>query len=389
MEEGYIIMNNQRWLAKNFFMFFITWGIFLPYWTGWLINDKGLTVSDASIIMGFGLVARAISTILIFPYVSKIMSNKNVLIFFTVASLVTALLYVPIDSFVGLFIMTMLFSALYPALLPAVESSAATLMQQGGIHYGKARSLGSFGYVVAVLIISMITGMYGEQMILWAMIFGLTALLAIQLMPAPNVLSLAPPKETGKALSMKGLFDVKSFIVVLFVVILLQGAHASYYNYGYIYLQELNVNPFYIGMILNVAVLFEIIYFLKADTFLTKWKPSSLMLLAAIGSTVRWIMIYVFPSMPMFIVSQALHALSFAMAHYAFIRYISQALPKEQIPNAQGIYSALAMSLSAAILTLFGGALYEVEPSLAFLGMVICTGPAIVLILLTKNRFNY
>lgn len=382
-------MNNQRWLAKNFFMFFITWGIFLPYWTGWLINDKGLTVSEASIVMGFGLVARAISTMFIFPFVSKVMSNKNVLIFFTASSLVVALLYIPINTFGGLFLMTMLFSAMYPALLPAVESSASTLMQHGSIHYGKAHSLGSFGFVVAVLIISMISGMYGEQMILWMMILGLAALLMIQFMPAPQVLSLVPVKEDGKVLSMKGLFEVKSFIIVLFVVILLQGAHASYYNYGYIYLQELNVNPFYIGMILNVAVIFEILYFFKADTFLTKWKPSSLMLVAAIGSSVRWIMVYAFPNLPMFILSQALHALSFAMAHYAFIRYISKALPQEQIPNAQGIYSALAMSLSAAILTLLGGALYEIEPGLAFLGMIICTVPAILLILLTKKRFNY
>ena len=382
-------MNNQRWLAKNFFMFFITWGIFLPYWTGWLINDKGLTVSEASIIMGFGLVARAISTMFIFPFVSKVMSNKHVLIFFTGGSLLVGLLYIPVDSFGSLFVMTMLFSALYPSLLPAVESSASTLMQHGAIHYGKARSLGSFGYVVSVLIISMLSGMYGEQMILWVMILGLAALLIIQMMPAPHVLSIVPVKEDGKTLSMKGLFQVKSFIIVLFVVILLQGAHASYYNYGYIYLQELNVNPFYIGMILNVAVLFEILYFLKADTFLTKWKPSSLMLAAAIGSTVRWVIVYAFPNMPMFIFSQALHALSFAMAHYAFIQYISKALPQEQIPNAQGIYSALAMSLSAAILTLLGGALYEIEPGLSFLGMIICTVPAILLILLTKKRFNY
>ncbi|MER2028091.1 MAG: MFS transporter [Solibacillus sp.] len=382
-------MNNQRWLAKNFFMFFITWGIFLPYWTGWLINDKGLTVSEASIIMGFGLVARAISTMFIFPFVSKVMSNKNVLIFFTASSLIVTLLYIPINSFSGLFLMTLLFSAFYPALLPAVESSASTLMQHGSIHYGKARSLGSFGFVVAVLIISMISGMYGEQMILWMMILGLAALLIIQFMPAPQVLSLVPVRENGKTLSMKGLFEVKSFIIVLFVVILLQGAHASYYNYGYIYLQDLNVNPFYIGMILNVAVIFEVLYFYKADTILTKWKPSSLLLIAAIGSSIRWILVYAFPNMPMFIISQALHALSFAMAHYAFIRYLSKALPQEQIPNAQGIYSALAMSLSAAILTLLGGALYEIEPGLAFLGMTICTVPAILLILLTKKRFNY
>lgn len=382
-------MNNQRWLAKNFFMFFITWGIFLPYWTGWLINDKGLTVSEASIIMGFGLVARAVSTMFIFPFVSKVMSNKNVLIFFTASSLIVTLLYIPINSFGGLFLMTLLFSVFYPALLPAVESSASTLMQHGSIHYGKARSLGSFGFIIAVLIISMISGMYGEQMILWMMILGLAALLIIQFMPAPQVLSLVPVNMNGKTLSMKGLFEVKSFIIVLFVVILLQGAHASYYNYGYIYLQDLNVNPFYIGMILNVAVIFEVLYFYRADAILTKWKPSSLLLVAAIGSSIRWILVYAFPNMPMFIISQALHALSFAMAHYAFIRYISKALPQEQIPNAQGIYSALAMSLSAALLTLLGGKLYDIEPGLAFLGMIICTVPAILLIVLTKKRFNY
>ena len=382
-------MNNQRWLAKNFFMFFVTWGIFIAYWTGWLVNDKGLTVSDASVIMGFGLIARAISTMFIFPYVSKVLSNKRVLIFFTAASLIVVLLYIPIESFTGLFIMTMLFSAFYPALLPAVESSASTLMQHGKLHYGKARSFGSFGYVVAVLILSMLTGLYGDQMILWMMIFGLTALLVIQFMPAPQVLTLPPLKEERTSLSIKELFKYKSFIVVLLVVIFLQGAHASYYNYGYIYLQDLNVNPFYIGMILNVAVIFEILYFFKADSILTKWKPSSLLLLAAIGSTLRWIMVYLFPNIVVFTVSQALHALSFAMAHYAFVQFISKALPKEQIPNAQGMYSALGMSLSAAMLTLLGGALYEIEPGLAFLGMIIFTVPAIFLIAFTKKRFDY
>ena len=382
-------MNNQRWLAKNFFMFFVTWGIFIAYWTGWLINDKGLTVSDASIIMGVGLIARAISTMFIFPYVSKVLSNKSVLIFFTSASLIVAMLYIPTESFTGLFIITMLFSAFYPALLPAVESSASTLMQHGKLHYGKARSLGSFGYVVSVLILSMLTGMYGEQMILWMMIFGLAALLVIQFMPAPQVLTLPPLKEEITSLSIKELLKYKSFIVVLLVVILLQGAHASYYNYGYIYLQDLNINPFYIGVILNVAVIFEILYFLKADSILTKWKPSSLLLLAAIGSTLRWIMVYLFPNIVVFTVSQALHAFSFAMAHYAFVQFISKALPKEQIPNAQGMYSALAMSLSAAVLTLLGGALYEIEPGLAFLGMIVFTVPAIFLIAFTKKRFDY
>ena len=154
-------------------------------------------------------------------------------------------------------------------------------------------------------------------------------------------------------------------------------------------MQELDVNAFYIGMIINIAVIFEILYFMKADNFLSKWRPSSLFLLAGAGSTLRWVLIFLFPNVGIFIISQALHALSFGMAHIAFIRYLTISLPKEQIPNAQGIYSGLALSLSTAILTFVGGYLYEIQPGLAFLGMIICTVPAIILILMTRKSLRY
>ena len=35
-------MNNQRWLSISFLTFFFTWGVFVPYWTGWLTIEKGL-----------------------------------------------------------------------------------------------------------------------------------------------------------------------------------------------------------------------------------------------------------------------------------------------------------------------------------------------------------
>ncbi|RKJ60064.1 MFS transporter, partial [Butyricicoccus sp. 1XD8-22] len=63
-------MNSQRWMSTHFFSFFMTWGIFLPYWSGWLIYTKGITVSEASLIMSLGLIARGLSTLFAFPYLS-------------------------------------------------------------------------------------------------------------------------------------------------------------------------------------------------------------------------------------------------------------------------------------------------------------------------------
>lgn len=384
------MINNQRWLSQSFFVFFFTWGIFLPYWTGWLVEGKNLTVAHASMIMAFGLVARAAATMFLFPFMSKFMSNQKIIITFTILALFSTVLYIPATSSMSLLLITLLFSLVYPTLMPAIESGASSLVRQGTVHYGKSRSYGSIGFVIAVLIISMFTGVWGEQAILWSMIIGLLFLLIKQFMPTPPVLLVTPSSQDRKGkLSMKELWKVKTFPIVLVVVFLLQGAHAAYYNYGYIYLQGLNVNPFYIGMIINIAVIFEVLYFMKADTFLSKWRPSSLLLLAGIGSTIRWGMIYVFPSIGMFIISQALHALSFGMAHIAFIRYLNLSLPKEQIANAQGIYSGLALSLSTAILTFVGGYLYEIEPGLSFLGMILCTIPAIIIIVVTLKRFSY
>ena len=92
-------MNIQRWMSRQFFTFFMTWGIFLPYWTGWLINAKGMTVSQASLIMSLGLLARGLSTLLAFPYLSGKFSSKTLLNGMGIATLISILCYIPANSF--------------------------------------------------------------------------------------------------------------------------------------------------------------------------------------------------------------------------------------------------------------------------------------------------
>jgi len=384
-------MNNQRWLSMSFFAFFFTWGVFLPYWTGWLTIEKGLSVTAASFIMGAGMIARSLSTFLIFPYLTRKMSMIRVMKWISFTALILTLLYLPDSPFIVLLIITVLFSAIYPMILPAVESGASILMQVEGIHYGKSRSFGSIGYTIALLLIGAATAIWAEQAILYIMIVGLTFSTLFFMRPAPEALRLKPIQDDKmkRAINFKSLFTSKGFAVVLLLAILLQGAHASYYNFGFIFLDNLGVNGLYIGIILNIAVLFEILFFTRADRLLSKVKVSTMFLIAGIGSTARWILIALFPYISVFIGTQILHALSFGVAHFAFIKFISQKLPNDQIPTAQGMYAAFAMSLSTAILTFLGGYLYDISPQLAFLGMVICSIPAIIIVLMTRKKYAY
>ena len=310
-------MNNQRWLSMSFFAFFFTWGVFLPYWTGWLTIEKGLSVTAASFIMGAGMIARSLSTFLVFPYLTRKMSLIRVMKWMSLAALILTLLYLPDSPFIVLLIITVLFSAVYPMILPAVESGASVLMQTERIHYGKSRSFGSIGYTIAFLLIGAATAIWTEQAILYIMIVGLAIATLFFMRLAPEALRLNPVNDdtTKQAINFKALFTSKGFAVVMILAILLQGAHASYYNFGFIFLDDLGVNGLYIGIILNIAVLFEILFFTRADRLLANVKVSTMFLIAGIGSTVRWILIALFPYISVFIGTQLLHALSFGVAH--------------------------------------------------------------------------
>ncbi len=384
-------MNSQRWLSLNFFTFFFTWGVFLPYWTGYLINAKHLSVPEAGFIMSAGMIVRAMSTLFIYPVSTKLYSMSKVMQMFGILSLVAMLFYLPFDSYITLLIITILFSAIYPNILPAMESSASILIKTDKIHYGKARAYGSLGYTVALVVVGAVTQSFGINAVLWVMIVGLAIIIISQSLQVPIALKVKPEKmdASEQQYSYKDLLKEKGFIIILFISILLQGAHAAYYNFGYVFLDDLNVAGFSIGLILNVAVIIEIIIFANADRFFAKMNVSTLYLIAGIGSTLRWLMILLFPSVAVFIVSQLLHAVSFGIAHYAFIQYISNKLRPSLIPMAQAVYAAFGMSLSVAVLTMLSGKLYEIEPQFAFGGMLICTIPAVILTVLTKKKYNY
>ncbi|MEK4027508.1 MFS transporter [Pseudobacillus sp. FSL P4-0506] len=378
-------MNTQRWMSKQFFSFFMTWGIFLPYWTGWMIHTKGITVSEASLIMSLGLVARGIATLVVFPYLSGKFSSKTLLNGMAIGTLISLLCYIPAGSFASLLVVTLLLHFFYPSLMPALDSIAGFLAQNKQLkHYGKSRSWGSIGFVVAGMILTVFTGALGDKVILWALLLGTVIFAGLGIMRAPAVLSEKPAAQTNTG-GMLQLFRIKHFALVLAIVVLLQAAHASYYSYGYIFLQDIHAPKYLIGVIINIAVIAEIIFFSIADRNFHKFSVGSLLALAALGSSIRWILVFAFPNVIVFCIAQTLHACSFAMGHYAFMKYLIKHIPQAQIPKAQGMYSALALSWSTAIFTIFGGYLYEIEPRYAFIGMIVCSVPSMLLALVYRR----
>ena len=370
-------MREQKWMAQHYFIFFLSWGIFLPYWTGYLVHEKDVAIELASMMMSAGLILRGISTMFIFPAMAKRFSQSTVLTIFIYGSFLTSVLFIFTSDTTLLFILTCLLSFFLPAIMPGLDSTAGILVQKYNIHYGRSRSYGSLGFIVSVIIVSLVSALYGDQSMLWLMIAYTLLLVAVNLQRVPEALKEKPNKK-GNNVSFKAIFKTRHFVFILILVTLIQGSHAAYYNYGYLYLEHLEVPKYLIGIVINVGVGFEIFLFAIADRVFSKWSPAKLLVLASIGASLRWLLAFAVPNAWIFTASQSLHALSFAVSHFAFIMYLAKELEYTQITKAQGIYSAFALSWGTAILTVISGYFYNTQPNFAFAAMFVFTLPALV-----------
>lgn len=378
-------MTSTFWLSTRYFTFFFTWGVFLPFWTVWLVNGKGFTVEEAGLIISMGLIVRSFATLYIFPYLCRIATLSQLAITVPVISYALLILFMQANSFGVMFILTIVFSLFYPILLPLNETIASILSKEEQINYGRSRLWGSVGYIVALMVVAITSSMVGEKSIIYIMLVGCIFIFATGLIRIPSYLH---KKITKKPVTFRSLFQSKKFLICISICILLQGAHAAYYNYGVIYLKGMGIDPSVIGIILILAVVAEIIFFSVADKFFQKYNLSMLFAFASIASIMRWLLVYAFADGFIFVISQLFHAFTFGVAHYAFMRYVNTEIEKDLIPSAQGIYASLGMSLSTGVLTFIGGYLYSYSPSLPFLGMALASLPCLLLSLLLYTRYE-
>ncbi|MET1032374.1 MFS transporter [Domibacillus tundrae] len=369
-----MIFTSQFWLSITFFAFYFSWGVFMPYWNAWLVSEKGLPVEAASSLIAIGLLVRAASTFFLYPAVSAKFPAGTLLKCFTVMAALISLFFIPASGYVPLLLVMVVFSFIYPIIMPMADSMGALLMKTDRVHYGKSRSWGSIGYTVSVFLIGIATAVFTDAAILYILIGSLIFMTAAAFYYTPPVLV---KRGDLRRVPFRQLFRSKRFVTALIVCVLIQGAHAAYYNYGVLYLQHLGVSSIWTGVILNIAVAAEIIFFSVADRFLRHVSVPVMFMGAAFAAVFRWSIMFLFPTVTIYVFAQVFHAFTFGLAHYAFIRLLYQEFDSSEIPAAQGVYSSLGMGLSTAILTFGAGYLYDIEPRLAFLSMAMVALPAV------------
>ena len=364
-------MSSKTWLSTNYFLQFLVTGTFLPFWMVYLTSVKNLSVLEASSIFSMLYIARVISGIFLSPYLIKKYNIDITLKLSVGIGLILAVSYGFTNEKIVLGLITFLFGMIYFMVSPLVEGLASLFLREENIDYGKARTYGSLGFTVIGIIIGGILSYVGNEALYYILIFLVALYLVFMFLPQPKLVKNLSFEEPNAKKEKESLYSWvlkdRNAILLIITVFLYQLSHTAYNNYNALYLESMNISAKWLsGVILNVSVIAEIIFFIFSKRLVKRIKPKNLMIFAGVCAIIRWGALAIFHNIYIFTIMQTFHAITFAVAHIAFILILNKDYNNKEIIDMQNLYTAICFQLSMAVGLYIMGALWDISTSYVF-----------------------
>ena len=371
-----MVLQSTRWLALGYFTYFFSYGIFLPFWSVWL-KGTGLTPETIGILLGAGLVARFLGSLLIAPRVSNPSLLINALRLLALITLVFALAFWAGTHVAWLMVVIIGFNLFFSPLVPLTDALANTWQKQFPMDYGRVRVWGSIAFVIGSAATGKLVSEFDYRAVLAMLTLGVASMLLGMLL-RPSILPQGDTRHQD-ATGWKAWRDlvVKSWRFLV-CVSLLQGAHAAYYGFSAIYWQEAGYSASTVGYLWSLGVVAEVVVFTLSNRLFRRFSARDLLLLSAVCGLVRWGLMGWTTDLSWLIVVQILHCGTFTVCHLAGMRYIA-ARKDNEIIRLQAVYSAVAMGGSIAVMTMFSGFLFQHLHQGLFWVMALLAVPALFL----------
>ena len=363
-------MSSKTWLSTNYFLQFLVTGTFLPFWMVYLTSVKNLSVLEASSIFSMLFIARVLSGIFLAPYLIK-KYNFDIALKLSVGfGLFLAISYEFTNEKLLLGLITFLFGMIYFMVNPLVEGLASLFLREENIDYGKARTYGSLGFTVIGIFIGGILSYVGNGALYYILIILIGIFFIFMFLPQPKLvknINLDDSSSHSNENLYAWVLKDKNAILLIITIFLYQLSHTAYNNYNALYLESMNISAKWLsGVILNVSVIAEIIFFIFSKRLVKRIKPKNLLIFAGVGAVIRWAALAMFQNIYIFTVMQTFHAITFAVAHIAFILILNKDYDNKEIIDMQNLYTAICFQLSMAIGLYIMGAIWDISTSYVF-----------------------
>jgi len=343
-------------LSGFYFFYFAVLGVLVPYW-GLYLKSLGFGPQHIGFLMAIPLATKIIAPNIWGWMADSVSGGRSLLPVAAALALLIFTTLFAIERFVWLALAMVGFSFFWNATLPSMEATTLNFLGDRWHRYGEVRLWGSVGFIALVWSMGWVIEGYGPTMVLPAITLLLTGMW-LSVISVPQRAATGTGPETGTS-DANPLLEPR-VAAFLLCCMLMQASHAPFYAFFTLYLEHHGYNKSLIGSLWALGVAAEIVVFVYMHRLFGLFRIATLLQLSFMVTVLRWLLVALLPqSLPVILVSQLLHAVTFGVYHASAIQLIHRLFRARHQHRGQALYSSMSFGVGGAVGSLYSGWLWE------------------------------
>jgi oligosaccharide:H+ symporter len=344
-------------LLTNAFIY-IAIAMYSPFLSSYY-SRAGMNAVEIGILLTIG----PVSAILIQPlwaFISDRTGHKKAVLSLVAAgSGISMISYYAGNSFLSFFIASLLLAVFSTSIIPLSDALILRITQKHEMDFSKIRIGGTIGYAVMVIIAGLIVKQNPKLQFGMGAVGYLILLLFVRRLPKDEEVTV---KETGhseaptvrKSRKLLDIFETKQVYFLLAFAFINQVGLNFIYTFLGVYMLKLGLSEGMIGFINSVSACSEIPILFLINKILKKTGTMKLIILSCVILAVRLFMV-TGSSVPIIIMAQLLHGLTFMTVYYSCAVFISKNVKKEYQSQGQSILTIIQSGIGSIVGNIAGG----------------------------------
>lgn len=347
-------MTPHLYLRNYYFWYFATVAAVIPFLPLYL-KEQGISEGDIGTLVAIGPIIMLTCQPLWGILSDYLQAPTRVLSIALLGCAITVTLFPLQLEFWWLFLIMASYMFFQAPAIPLADSIALTHIEENGDSFGQIRLWGSLGFSIMVLVLGYLFLNFGlNKLFVTAAVLYLVSLLSSVVLPKgkkePRVQILS---SAGKLLAQR------PFAFFLVYGLIIQASFNSYNAFFGIYFTSIGGSTEMLGIAWTISALSEIPFFLYADKLIRRFSTKTLLTIAGLVFTLRWLLFAYLTDPYIVMAFQPLQGLSFGLFYLAAIQFVNQQSPKGLKTTGQSLFAALTFGLGSALGSFISGNFIE------------------------------
>ncbi len=347
---------NYHWRIAGFYFFYYAFvGMFAPYWSLYL-KSIHFDAIEISILLSLQPVMRMIAPNL-WGWLADRTGQRLLVV--QVAATLSAVFYLGVfatTSFWGMFLVLALMGFFWSASMPLVEATTLSYLGKNTEHYGRIRSWGSIGFIVAVVGLGYAFDYIAIAWLLWAgLVCEIGILIFSRQIPHTEVLAHHTDNQSIRQIVLQ------PRVLALFgACFLMSVAHGPYYTFYSIYLVEHGYAKSAVGGLWALGVICEIGVFFLMPALVRRFGFTRILLISFSAAVLRFLLIgWAVDLVVLLLCAQVLHALTFGAYHAASVGLVHEFFKGRHQSKGQALFGSLTYGAGGMLGGLASGPIWQ------------------------------